>query len=197
MQSRVRSLVAVLALASAWAFPTFAQVAGGTSAWSVEGEAIYEARDSLATWSGRAPLATAELRFDPSDPADLELTARVRPADFDSGNQLRDLNARRTVFEVADHPEALARAVADAGAGPPQRTARGWLVPIAVDLTLHGVTVRYAANAQLERDGADWTGSASLTLSLEAHGMRRPRLLGILTEDEVRLEVRVRARPAP
>jgi hypothetical protein len=75
--------------------------------------------------------------------------------------------------------------------------AGGWAVPIAVDLTLHGVTVRYAAEALLAPDGPDWTGTAVLTLSLEAHGMRRPRLLGILTEDAVRLEVRVRARPVP
>jgi polyisoprenoid-binding protein YceI len=159
--------------------------------------AIYEARDPLATWSGTAPLASAELRFDPTDPTTLELAAGVRPEAFDSGNLLRDANARRTVFEVAEHPEATAVAVADPTAGPARRAGAGWVVPIAVDLTLHGTTVRYAAEARLERDGTDWTGTALLTLSLEAHGMRRPRLLGILTEDAVRLEVRVRARPAP
>ncbi len=197
MQRSVRQLLAALVVAAAMAVPASAQEPGPPDAWTVEGEAVYEARDSLASWSGRAPLASAELRFDPVDPVDLDLTAVVRPAAFDSGNPLRDLNARRTVFEVDDHPEAIARATAAPADGPPRRVPGGWAVPIAVDLTLHGVTVRYAAEAQLDRDGADWTGTAVLTLSLEAHGMQRPRLLGILTEDPVRLEVRVRARPAP
>ena len=197
MHPRIRPLLAALAFAAAIAVPTSAQESGSAGAWVAEGEAVYEARDSLATWSGRAPLTLAELRFDPVDPSDLEMTAQVRPADFDSGNPLRDLNARRTVFEVADHPDASARAAADPASGPPRRADGGWAVPIVVDLTLHGATVRYATEALLERDGADWTGTAVLTLSLEAHGMRRPRLLGILTEDAVRLEVRVRARPAP
>lgn len=201
MRRRIRQLVVahVVALTAA-AFPASAQGSGGGpigGAWVVEGEAVYEARDPLATWSGRAPLAAAELRFDPADPATLELAARVRPAAFDSGNPLRDLNARRTVIEVAVHPEASARAAADPTAGAPRRVATGWAVPLAVDLTLHGVTVRCAAEARLERDGAEWTGTAVLTLSLEGHGMRRPRLFGIVTEDSVRLEVRVRARPAP
>ncbi|MFN2321393.1 MAG: YceI family protein [Trueperaceae bacterium] len=197
MNLSAHQLLAALVLAAALTVPASAQESRPSGAWTVEGEAVYEARDSLASWSGRAPLVSAELRFDPADPADLDLTAVVPPAAFDSNNPLRDLNARRTVFEVDDHPEARARATADPDAGPPRRVAGGWAVPIAVDLTLHGVTIRYAAEARLDRDGAEWTGTAVLTLSLEAHGMRRPRLLGIVTEDAVRLEVRVRARPAP
>ncbi len=197
MNRRVLQHLASLVFAVAIAAPASAQESDGTGAWVVEGEAVYVARDPLASWSGRAPLAFAELRFDPVDPVDLELTARVHPSDFDSGNPLRDLDARRTVFDVADHPAASAHATADPEAGPPRRVPGGWAVPIAVDLTLHGVAVRYAAEALLERDGENWTGTAVLVLSLEAHGMRRPRLLGILTEDAVRLEVRVRARPAP
>jgi polyisoprenoid-binding protein YceI len=201
MHRRLRTLLATLFAAAAIAGPTAAPAAAqgfaGPGAWVAEGEAIYVARDPLATWSGRAPLTLVELRFDPSDPSALELTARMRPEDFDSGNPLRDLNARRTVFEVGDHPEAAARAAADPDAGAPRRVAGGWAVPIAVDLTLHGATVRYPAEALLERDGEEWAGTAVLTLSLEAHGMLRPRLLGILTEDAVQLEVRVRARPAP
>lgn len=197
MSRSAHPLLAALVLATAMVVPALAQDSGPPRTWTVQGEAVYEARDSLTDWSGRAPLEIPELRFDPDDPSDLELTALVRPDAFDSGNPLRDLNARRTVFEVDDHPEARARATADPDAGPPRQVPGGWAVPIAVDLTLHGVTIRYAAEARLERDGADWTGTADLTLSLEAHGMRRPRLLGILTEDRVRLEVRVRARPAP
>ncbi len=197
MHRSVGPLLGALVLAASMVLPASAQGSGPASAWRVEGEAVYEARDALASWSGRAPLASAELRFDPAAPSGLELTALVRPAAFDSGNPLRDLNARRTVFEVDDHPEATARVTADPAAGPPQRVPGGWAVPIAVDLTLHGVTVRYAAEARLDREGTEWTGTAVLTLSLDAHGMQRPRLFGILTEDPVRLEVRVRARPAP
>jgi polyisoprenoid-binding protein YceI len=197
----MRRALLVLLAAVAASFPTSAMAPDLASArpgaWVADGDVVYEARDALATWRGTAPLADVALRFDPADPADLELIARVRPADFDSGNVFRDANARRTVFDVADHPEATARAAADAAAGPPRATADGWTVPLAIELDLHGVAVRYAAVAQLERDGAGWIGTAAWTVSLARHGMRRPRLLGIVTEDEVRLEVRVRARPAP
>ena len=197
MARRDRPLLVALLLVAAIAAPAAAQAPERTTTWRASGEVTYVARDALATWSGRAPLDQVALRFDPTDPSALDLNARVRLADFDSGNALRDLNARRTVFEVGEHPEARAHATADPAAGAPRRVPGGWAVPIEVALTLHGVTVRYTGEAELERDGDAWIGTAVLVLSLEAHGMLRPRLFGIVTEDAVRLEVRVRAHPVP
>lgn len=167
------------------------------SGWSATGEATYEARDAWASWRGRAPLAAVDVAFDPARPEGLAVTAVLRPADFRSGNVARDANARLTVFEVADHPEAVARVAADPSAGAPTRTEDGARVPVAVDLTLHGVARTYRAVASLVREGADWVGTVAFEVSLEAHGMRRPRLFGLVTEDAVRVEVAVRARPSP
>jgi polyisoprenoid-binding protein YceI len=165
--------------------------------WAATGTVTYEARDALASWRGSADLASVALRFDPTLPGDLLLEAVIEPAAFRSGVTLRDANARRTVFEVERYPQATARVVADPDRRPSRGTDGAVVVPVVVDLTLHGVTVRYAAEARLTRDGPDWVGVAELTVSLEAHGMRRPNLLGLVTEDAVRLEVRVVARPDP
>jgi polyisoprenoid-binding protein YceI len=165
--------------------------------WIATGTITYEARDALASWRGSADLASVSLRFDPTVPGDLALEAIVEPAAFRSGVTLRDANARRTVFEVDRYPQAAARVVADPDRRPSRGADGALLVPVVVDLTLHGVAVRYLAEARLTRDGPDWVGVAELVLSLEAHGMRRPSLLGLVTEDAVRLEVRVTARPDP
>lgn len=171
--------------------------AAAQSAWAVEGTVAYEARDALASWRGEAPLASIALRFDPQRPGELALEATVRPADFRTGVVPRDAVARRTVFEVARFPEATARVTADPD-HPPRRLADGALeLPLLVDLDLHGVTLRYAASASVTRDGDGWRGEAELSVSLTAHGMVRPRVLGLVTEDEVTVVVRLVARPAP
>lgn len=194
----MRALVLLALLLAAPAAAASAPVdAPRAGAWTASGEVVYEARDALATWRGRAALARATVAFDPGRPEALAVEAVVRPADFRSGNVARDANARITVFEVATHPEAVARVTADPAAGPPRADGDGVEVPVSVALTLHGVTRVYPALARLARDGDGWVGTLELTVSVEAHGMRRPRLLGLVTEDAVRLEVVVRVRPTP
>lgn len=182
-----------------WAVALLAAAASAFAqgAWVVEGTVAYEARDALASWRGEAPLASADLRFDPSRPGELTLAATVDPAAFRSGVVPRDAVARRTVFEVARFPVATARVTADPE-DPPRRLADGALeLPVLVDLDLHGVVLRYATIARVARDGDGWRGEATLRVSLTAHGMVRPRVLGLVTEDEVTVAVRVVARPAP
>lgn len=165
--------------------------------WDVEGDVVYEARDGLSTWSGTAPLATAELAFDPAEPERLRLVATVRPADFDSGVALRDLNARRTVFDVERHPEAHAVVtVVTERVAPVWRGGR-LTVPVLVDLTLHGVTRRYALTADVVREGDGFAAEAAFAVSLATHEMPRPRLLAWVTEDAVQVRVTLRAHPLP
>lgn len=186
-------LLAVLA----W---TSSQVA--LPAWNAAGEVRYEASDALAAWSGRAPLEAIELTLDPDDLGTLVLAVHVRPAAFDSRNPLRDGRARATVFEVGLHPVATL-----VGAAPPSergvRIGPGEtrVVALEADLTLHGTTLPYRIDLTLTRPtaGGDepWRAEAAFAVSLTAHGMRRPALLGLVTDDEVRVSVQATGRPVP
>jgi polyisoprenoid-binding protein YceI len=172
-------------------------------AWSGEGEVAYHARDQAASWRGVAPLGEHEAHFDPDDLSSLRLSVRIAPGGFNSGNGLRDAQARRTVFDVNRFPEAhLEGVVASGTAARPLMAGIATEVILEGDLTLHGVTLRYPIALRLLLE-IDALGNPSIVVegtfvvSLEAHQMRRPRLFGLLTEDEVQIEVRVLARPLP
>lgn len=179
-----------------------ASVGGAPIAWGASGEVRYLARDQAASWEGVAPIAALEARFDPDDPSTLELSASLDPASFRSGNALRDAQARRTVFDVASFPSIDLHARAEesgvAAAALELDTPQG--LTLLAEVTLHGVTQSLPIAATLTlREGGEgerWIdASARFEVSLEAHGMARPRLLGLLTEDRVELRVELRAVP--
>jgi polyisoprenoid-binding protein YceI len=175
------------------------------AAWAARGEVRYEARDALSAWSGVAEIADLRVTFDPGDVRTLRLAAVVQPASFSSGNFLRDLQARREVFQVDAHP--VARLDARAAADTPSRPLPvGGTLSLVLDaeLTLHGVTRAYRIEASLSRGGpgdaaaADHVqAEASFVVSLTAHGMRRPTLFGLVTDDEVRVSVAASGHPVP
>ena len=172
-------------------------------AWRTAGEVRYEARDALATWTGVAPLEALALWFDPGDPGNLRLEAVVLPAAFDSGNALRDTRARRAVFDTERFPEARLVAVAAPG-GVAAAPELGATVALTLDaeLTLHGVTLPYRLQvrltAQADADGKPrYLAETAFEMSLSAHGMRRPTLLALVTDDLVRVSVAAWAHPDP
>jgi polyisoprenoid-binding protein YceI len=196
---------AVLAVALALAQATMLAPAQAPGArWVAAGEVHYHARDALTAWSGGAEIDELDVALDPDDLGTLRVTARVRPGSFGSGNFLRDRQARRELFEVDAFPTAtlVARAHPDAtGRGlPPQGTVD---LVLEAELTLHGVTRPYPVTARLTRpasgegEPATIHAEAAFTVSIEAHGMRRPSLFGLVTDDEVRVTVTVTARPGP
>jgi polyisoprenoid-binding protein YceI len=168
--------------------------------WQVAGEVRYVARDALASWSGVAPLA-GEATFDPNDPAGLLLRARVATAAFSSGNFLRDQRARARVFRSDAHPEALLVARAQ-GESPPLAVGATITLALIAELTLAGVTRTYPIEATITTESAADGGmrlraTATFAVSLTAHGMERPALLGLVTEDAVVVQVSATAQPAP
>ena len=180
-----------------------AALAGEAAAWRAAGEVRYEARDALSTWIGVAPLASLDLWFDPGDPSELRLEAVVLPAAFDSGNALRDMRARRSVFETERFPEARLVAVA-APVGVAAAPELGATVVLTLDaeLTLHGVTLPYRLavqlTAQADADGNPrYLAETAFDISLTAHRMRRPALLALVTDDLVRVSVAAWAHPDP
>ena len=174
-------------------------------AWRTVAEVRYVARDALTSWSGVAPVSGLRLSFDPRDPGSLRLEARVEPAAFDSGNRLRDGRARASVFETDAFPETLLVAAAE---GRPGVTALGpgesITLTLVAELTLHGVTQPYRIEARLsaseDAEGrASYRATADFEVSLTAHGMRRPALLGLVTDDLVQVSLVATAHrdPAP
>jgi polyisoprenoid-binding protein YceI len=177
---------------------------GAGARWVAAGEVRYHARDALSAWSGAAAIDDLTVTLDPGDLGTLRLTAVVRTATFGSGNFLRDRQARREVFESDAFPTATLVARAGANAAGRALPAEGAVdVALEAELTLHGVTRPYAIVATLARATPGVAGmgavraEAAFTVSVEAHGMRRPALFGLLTDDEVRVTVTATAHPDP
>lgn len=205
MHPRPRPTAVALAALAALLLGGVALATGAVSGdgWRTSGEVRYLARDALASWSGSAPVRELRLSFDPRDPGSLRLEALVEPAAFDSGNRLRDGRARAAVFATDAFPEA--RLVA-AAAGGPTTPALAPGAPVVLllegELTLHGVTLPYRFEARLSAEEDDagrpsYRAEADLDVSLTAHGMRRPSLLGLVTDDLVRVSLVATARPDP
>jgi polyisoprenoid-binding protein YceI len=195
--------IALVVLAAAALAGAGATAAASEDAWIAGGEVRYVARDALTSWSGVAPVSEIRLSFDPRDPASLRVEARLEPAAFDSGNRLRDGRARASVFETDDFPEA--RLVAAAVRGPELGALEpGGSLTLTLDaeLTLHGVTLPYRIEARLsasrDADGdPSYRAEAAFDVSLTAHGMRRPALLGLVTDDVVQVSWVATANPGP
>jgi polyisoprenoid-binding protein YceI len=174
---------------------------GAPLAWGANGEVRYLARDQAASWEGVAPVASLSAWFDPNDSSSLTLSASVDPAEFRSGNGLRDAQARRSVFNVGTFPTIELRASSDPTLAPRAfELDTPTTLRLEAELDLHGVTQSLPIDATLtlreDGDGRRWIeASARFEISLEAHGMQRPRLLSLVTEDRVEVRVELRAEP--
>jgi polyisoprenoid-binding protein YceI len=162
-----------------------------------EHEVRYRARDQVNVWEGVAPLTRLEAEVDPDDLAATTFSAVVRPADFDSGVWFRDAQGRSSVFETATYPEATfaLRSVQGDRLDLPDGAERD-LVAVG-ELNLRGVSRSVEVAVQLARAGAEISALATFTVSLEAFGMRRPRFLTLVADDEVEVAVSLRLRLLP
>jgi len=204
MRSRpIRTAIVLVACATVLVAWSAAAREGEATAWCTGGEVRYEARDALASWTGVAALEALDLWFDPDDPGALRLEAVVLPAAFDSGSALRDARARRSVFDTERFPEARLVAV---GAPGVAAAAAEPGAPIALnldaELTLHGATLPYRLEVRLTAEVNDagnmrYLAEAAFEVSLTAHGIRRPALLTLVTDDLVRVSVTAWAHPDP
>lgn len=163
---------------------------------ALEGEVRYHASDQRSSWVGVAPLHVERLVVDLDDLGRSELVASVRVAELRSGNALRDLQARRTVFDAEAYPEVrfVLRRVENAADDPvadgsTDGSARA--LRLIGDLTVRDTTREVVAVARLEGDETDETvrATATLELSLETFGLPAPRLLTWVVDDLVRVEV--------
>ena len=151
----------------------------------------YRASDPNDIWQGRAPLETLELIFDSEALNSLTLKATLDPGKFDSGNFIRDANARRGVFETGEYPTVTLRAqglqsdaqnntVSLAAGETKQVKLRG-------SLELHGVTREVSVPAEVSREGDTLRATGEFSVLLSDYNMDRPSFLGATVNDEVKV----------
>lgn len=159
----------------------------------------YEIRDGTGVIVGRAPLTSLDLRFDDEDLRGTRVAAALDPAGFSSGSAIRDSNARRTVFDVAEFPLIAFEGIA-VGADPidlPDGAVRS--LSVAGSLGLHGVERPLEVPLEVTRASGRLSASGSFEVRLSDHGMDRPRFLFLVVEDRVivRLHIEAQLLPAP
>lgn len=143
--------------------------------------------DPEHTWQGRAPLTTLHLRFDDDDVASrffLEIV--VRSGSFDSGNFIRDANARAGVFVSRQYPEIIflseETTLARLEEGQQGATVTG-------ELSMHGITQEITVPVLLERNANTLTVMGSFDILLSDFGMKRPSSFGNTVDDAVSIAI--------
>jgi polyisoprenoid-binding protein YceI len=183
----MRSLILTLWLCLLW--PTgVAQLGAEVLPGS---EVRYTAQEPRGSFSGVAPPERVALTLYPDNLRRTQLSVTVRPERFDSGVAIRDINARRTVFESATYPEIrfeLTRVVSPEAlpdAGAVSALLQG-------TLHLHGETRPLEVPVTLERQGETLTATGSFEVALSDFGMRRPSFLFYTVEDAVAVSFALR-----
>ncbi|CAN5764463.1 hypothetical protein BH24DEI2_BH24DEI2_03050 [soil metagenome] len=154
----------------------------------------YTASDPSGSWSGRAPVAALTFDLDPENIPAATLSVTVQAGAFDSGNFIRDANARRVVFETGEYPDIrfdLASAQTVDNRLADGETAQ---VDLSGTLTMHGVTRDVTTTASVSRTGTTFTATGALEILLSDYGMKRPSFFGTSVDDAVTVVFDVQAR---
>ena len=156
-----------------------------------ESTVTYQAADSRDSWRGRAPVESLRLVFDDANLQSLELEITLYPGEFDSGNFIRDANARRAVFETGAYPEI--RFVATGLRADPATLPVGVARTVGLEgtLTMHGVSRPLSLPVNVERDETELRATGSFEVSLSDFEMTRPELFGVRVNDEVSVSFEV------
>lgn len=158
----------------------------------------YEASDPRTNWTGRAPIDRLALQFNDNQLSSSQLVVVIRPGEFDSGNLIRDANARRGVFETGQYPTATFRATgitpAQVGIQPGEERE----VDISGRLELHGVTRDITVPTTISRQNDTLRATGSINLLLSDYDMTRPSFLGLTVDDTVTVnfDISVTLQPA-
>ena len=154
-----------------------------------EGSVIrYTARDQVSSWTGEAPVQALEIHFKDTDISEIELTVQVDPAEFRSGNGVRDGQARREVFEVDRFPAIVFEGDAVAGDRLTLPFGGERQLQVSGELSLHGITRPLTVEVMLQRQGDLVTVQGGFEVLLSDFEMSRPRFLALVTDDAVQVE---------
>lgn len=162
-----------------------------------ESVVAYHASDGRDRWSGRAPISSLQLTFDETRLSRTRLVVVVEPAQFNSGNFIRDANARRAVFNTDTYPTITFTATA-ISADPdtlPSGATRQLLVR--GTLAMHGVERGLELPVTVSRDGNRFRASGEFSVLLSDFGMTRPRFFTLVVDDLVRVSFEVHGTLTP
>lgn len=180
----------LLATALAVALLGLATTSDMVAEGALEAEVRYHARDQRSSWIGRAALRFERLELDLDDLAATRLEAVVAVAELRSGNALRDLQARTSVFDAAAHPalrftlQRLEGTLDRARTGPQELLLVG-------DLSVAGSVRELRAPATVRLGAEALHASMRFEVSLAAYGLPAPRFLTLVVDDAVTVEVDV------
>jgi polyisoprenoid-binding protein YceI len=146
-------------------------------------------------WSGKAPIEKIDLEFDPGKPLETKFKAVVRPDRFDSGNGIRDANARGNVFQTGDFPEITLTSLEVAGEAKRMPVGEARNFKVKAKLNLHGVTREIEMNVKAVWNGAKLTATSGFKINLSDYKLGRPQMFFISVDDPVRLEINLEAKP--
>lgn len=152
----------------------------------------YQASDGHSRWSGRAPLNSLQLSFDDTNLSGASLVVVIEPGRFNSGNFIRDAQAREVVFNTARHPTITFTAThisTDPATLPSGATRR---LMVSGTLAMHGVERSLELPVTVSRDGDGFSASGEFSVRLSDFGMTRPRFFMLVVEDLVEVSFNIR-----
>lgn len=166
----------------------FAHAAAQTTFTLTSSTVTYEASDPRDTWQGITTLSNLELI---PVAGGLEVGATIEPGSFDSGNFIRDSNARIGLFDAGEFPTAtlsgtlpLAPEMLQPGAvSSTQETV------LSGELLLHGVTQALTVPVTVTREGTELSAETGFPVALSAFGMQGPSLFGVTVDDQVEVGI--------
>lgn len=157
----------------------------------------YYASDDADSWRGRAPIEELVLHLAEDNLRHVRLELSIDPARFNSGNFVRDGNARRSVFQTQRYPRIHFEAsqVSPNVRGFADGDARE--LSISGTLTMHGHSRPLQVRMGVRRRGDELFASGDFSVLLSDFSMTRPRFFNRQVHDEVRINVVIRARLQP
>ena len=172
----------------------FGYAAAQTNFTLTSSTVTYRASDPRDTWQGVTTLTSLELT---PIAGGLRVDATIEPGSFNSGNFIRDSNARIGLFDAGEFPTAtltgtlplapeMLQPGAESGAvSSTQKTA------LSGELLLHGVTQALTIPVTVTREGTGLSAETSFPVALSAYGMKAPSLFGVTVDDQVGVSISV------
>jgi len=151
----------------------------------------YQATDPRETVTGQTSIKTLEFSFDPQNLRRSSLVVSLDASKFDSGNVIRDTNARRTVFNSDLYPEiifsldTLNAELNEVTEGQTQA------IELLGTLDMHGVSKEISVDAEILLEGNILTTTGAFTVLLSDYEMSRPSFLVWTIEDQVELSFQI------
>jgi polyisoprenoid-binding protein YceI len=153
----------------------------------------YFASAGADKWSGRAPLESLEWQFNLRRPLETEFVATLRPARFDSGNAIRDANARSNVFKVERFPSIVLRSSSLSGERSTLVSGESRTFRLAAKLSIAGISRDLQMPLEVYFDGNTrrLRAEAEFVVGLDDYKLERPEFLWLKVDNAVRLMVQL------